>query len=73
MVVHVSPAGDKRWREVAGKTPPARFGIGYVARRVKTAGPKDGNYDSQLPAMATPSRMRIGGADWLLYKSGAED
>lgn len=72
MAAHVSPAGDGRYREAAWKTPPTRFGIGYVARRVRTAGPGDGNYDSRLPAMATPVRMRRGGAAGRLYKSGAE-
>ena len=71
MGAHVSLARDKRWREVAWKTPPTRPGIGYVARRARTAGLKDGNYDSQLPAMGTPLRMRVGGADCLLYKRGA--
>lgn len=72
MVAHVSPARDKGWREVAWKTPPTRSEIGYVVRRVRTAGPKDGNYQSQLPAMGTPLGMRIGGADKRLYKSRAE-
>lgn len=70
MVTHVFPARAKRWREVAWKTPPTRPGVGYVARRVKTAGPKDGNYESQPPAMGTPLRMRMGGVAKLLYKSG---
>ena len=72
MVAHVPPARDKGWRDAAWKTPPTRSEIGYVARRVRTAGPKDGNYESQLPAMGTQLRMRTGGADKRLYKSGAE-
>ena len=72
MGAHVSLARDKRWKEAAWKTPPTRPGIGYVVRRARTAGLKDGNYDSQLPVMGTQSRMRMGGADRLLYKRGAE-
>lgn len=72
MVTHVSLARAGRWKEAAWKSPPARSGIGYVARRARTAGLRDGNYDSQLPDMGTPLRMRMGGADRLLYKRGAE-
>lgn len=72
MAAHVSEARDQRWKEATWKTPPTRSGIGYVARRGRTAGLKEGNYDSQLPAMGTPLRMRTGGADRLLYKRGAE-
>lgn len=72
MVTHVSPARAMRWKEAAWKSPPTRSGIGYVARRARTAAPSDGNYDSQLPEMGTPLRMRTGGADRLLYKRGAE-
>lgn len=71
MVTHVSLASDKRWKETDWKTPPTRPGIGYVARRARMAGLKDGNYDSQLPGMGTPLRMRLGGAARLLYKRGA--
>lgn len=46
--------------------------IGYVARRARTAGPKEGNYDSRLPHTGTPLRMRMGGACKLLYIRGAE-
>lgn len=72
MAARVSLARAKRWKEVARETPPTRSRIGYVARRARTAGPKDKNYDSRLPAMGTPLRMRMGGANKLLYKRGAE-
>lgn len=71
MGAHVSLARAKRWKEAAWETPPTRPGIGYVARRARTEGLKDENYDSQLPATGTPSRMRMGGADRLLYKRDA--
>lgn len=72
MVTHVSLARAMRWKEAAWKLSSTRSGIGYVARRARTATPSDGNYDSQLPEMGTPVRMRMGGADRLLYKRGAE-
>lgn len=72
MTVHVSSATAKRWKEAAWETPPTRPTIGYVARRARTAGLKEGNYDSQLPHNETPLRMRMGGASKLLYIRGAE-
>lgn len=72
MTAHVSSATAKRWKEAAWETPPTRSTIGYVARRERTAGLKEEDYDSRQAYSGTPLRMRTGGASKLLYIRGAE-